>query len=77
VPFEENYLDLWLSKPVHRGSYMLAKTLLRDLLIFPTSLLWYPDVAAVYGLPIGLGLIALALGLLIVASTILARQDVA
>jgi ABC-type Na+ efflux pump permease subunit len=170
VPFEENYLDLWLSKPVHRGSYMLAKTLptfaviaaagviagtvhaiamaafglaldpgayagtiaavlgmtllmlaaanlvflflrdsfaalvaalivfmatfvpsivfmyrpdayagstlLRDVLIFPTSLLWYPDIAAVYGLPIGLGITALALGLLIGGGRILARRDI-
>jgi hypothetical protein len=171
VPFEENYLDLWLSKPVRRGSYMLARTLptfavitaagaiagvvhgigmtafgleldpaayagtiaavlgvvlfmlamanlallflrdsfaalvvafvvfmasfvpsivymyrpdafagsafLRDVLIFPTSLLWYPETAAAYGLPIGIAFAAAALGLLLLAGAILTRRDIA
>jgi hypothetical protein len=50
--------------------------LVRDVLVFPANLVWYPDVGVRWGPPIALAMVAVALGLAALAGWRVERRDV-
>jgi hypothetical protein len=48
----------------------------RDVIVFPTNLVWYPDLAARWGLPLATFLLGLAAALAVLAGRSMERRDV-
>jgi hypothetical protein len=50
---------------------------LRDAVVFPLNLVWYPEVATHWGLPLAALLLCMAAGLSVLAGWLMERRDVA
>jgi hypothetical protein len=61
---------------LYRPDTYLTSPISADVAVFPLTLQWHPDVAAVWGYLIGLGFAAVAAGLVLAAGAILSRRDI-
>ena len=61
---------------MYRPDFYEGAPLLRDILVFPMSFVWYPDIAARWGLPLAALLLVLAGLLATLAGRHIARRDV-
>lgn len=61
---------------LYRPDAYAAAPWLADLLVFPTNLVWHPDWAAAWGVPLGLAFAGLALLLVLLAGALLQGRDV-
>jgi ABC-type transport system involved in multi-copper enzyme maturation permease subunit len=62
---------------MYRPDFFAAISGLADYIAFPANLLWHPDVAARFGVPISLTLALAAGGLIAIAGRVLERKDIA
>jgi hypothetical protein len=62
---------------MYRPDVFEATPALRDLVVFPMNLIWYPDFTAHWGGAIAVGLLLVATVLVLLAGRLLERKDVA
>jgi hypothetical protein len=62
---------------MYRPDVFEAAPALRDILVFPLNLIWYPGFARQWGAAIAVGFLLVATGLVLVAGSLLERKDVA
>lgn len=61
---------------MYRPDLYAGRPLLRDIIVFPMNLVWYPEIARRWGIAIALALLALALALAALAGWRFGRRDV-
>jgi hypothetical protein len=62
---------------LYRPDVFAEAPAIRDVIVFPMNLVWYPEVAARWGLPLAVVMLGLAALLVVLAGFQIERRDVA